>query len=82
MVLNLENELCIAEKGGSFWFRGHIYASLPADAQFIIRDSHGRVHISLLLGSQEGGTRAESVCVVTRLLRGKRAQLGECVLWD
>ena len=36
--MNLENELCTAEKQGSFWFRGHIYPSLPADAQFIMRD--------------------------------------------
>ena len=71
-VLNLENELCTAEKQGSFWFRGHIDTALPTDAQFIIGDNHRRFHSSLLLGgSQEGGIQAESVCVVTRLFRGK-----------
>ena len=62
-VLNLENELCTAEKQGSFWFRGHIDTALPTDAQFIIGDNHRRFHSSLLLGgSQEGGIQAECVC--------------------
>lgn len=83
MVLKLENELCTAEKQGSFWFRGHIYTSLPTDAQFIIKDSHGRFHISLLLkGIQEGSTWAEFICVVTRLLRGNLAHFSDHPLWD
>ena len=41
VVLNLENELCAAQRLGSFWFRGHIYKSLPMDAQFIVWGSLG-----------------------------------------
>lgn len=63
--MNLENELCTAEKQGSFWFRGHIDVSLPPDAQFIIRDSLGEFHISLLLGgSQEEALRQNLLVVV------------------
>lgn len=51
--------------------------------QFIIRDSHGRFHISLLLGgSQEGGTQAESIGGVMRLFRGELAHFSECLRWD
>ena len=78
-IVNLENELCTAERRRSFWFRGHLPVT-PDGCPVHYQGQPRGFHISLLWGgSQEADTQAESISVVTKLCRGKLWHLSECL---